>query len=117
MVCDVFVQICEDEQQLQHTVPLLGIRIGGPCFEVLDDGQRVGQQPFNVAAFQRKSLAAPPQGMVGSQERLVQKMIEAELFGCQCWGDRVCARCPLTAPGDGGHGFTHYLGLNRRVSA
>jgi hypothetical protein len=76
MVRDVFVKICEDQQQFEHPVPLLGIWLAGSSLEVLDDRQGIRQQPFNVRALQRTPLPASAEGMVGAQKRLVEKMVE-----------------------------------------
>jgi len=120
MVRDVFVKICEDQQQFQHPVPLLWIWFACPGFEVLDDRKRIRQQPFDIRALQRTPLATSAERLVGAQKRFVEKMVKAEPLARQSRGDRVCTRCPLTAPGDGGHGITtlprgKFQGTRRRA--
>jgi hypothetical protein len=106
MVRHVFVEICEDQQQFEHAVPLLGIWLACSGLEVLDDRQGIRQQPFNVSALQGTPLPASAEGVVGAQKRLVKKMVETQLLARQGSGDRVRARCPLATPGDGGHNIT-----------
>jgi hypothetical protein len=77
MMSNIFVEVCEQEQQFEHPVTLLGIGLTSSFFEVLDDGQRIGQQPFQVRWLHRSTFAAAIKRIVGSLERFVEKMIKA----------------------------------------
>ena len=46
--------------------------------------------------------------MIGADERLIEKMIQAKLFGGECGRDRLLARGPSTTPEDrSAHGTPH----------
>ncbi len=49
----VFVEVCENQQKLEHAVPLLWIRLLRAFFETLDDGQRIGKKPFEASGIHR----------------------------------------------------------------
>jgi hypothetical protein len=42
MMRDVLVEICQDEEEFEHSVALLRIWRIGAFLEILDDGQRIG---------------------------------------------------------------------------
>jgi len=48
MVRDVFVQIREDQQQLEHAIALFWLRLVGAFFQIFHCGERVGKQPFQT---------------------------------------------------------------------
>ena len=77
MVRDVFVEIRENQQQFQHALPLPGVWIGCFFLEVLDDGQRIREQPLEIFRVHGMALAATSKGMVSTDKCLVEKMIEA----------------------------------------
>lgn len=81
MVGDVFVEVCQNQQQLEHPVALIRIRFGGAFFEIFHDCQRIREQPFQVARIHGAALAAAIESLIGAQERFVKKMIETQLFG------------------------------------
>ena len=83
MVRHVFVEVREDQKQLEHAVALLGIGLARVRFEILYDGERVRQKPFQIARTHRASLAGAIEGVIRAKKRFVEKMIEAELFGRQ----------------------------------
>jgi hypothetical protein len=97
MMRHIFVKVRDDQQQLEHAVALLGIRFAGTFFEILNDGQRVGQQPFEIALLYRIPHAASIEGVVGTVKRFIQEMIEAKLLRRQGGRDRVRARSLATA--------------------
>jgi len=41
MVSDIFVEVCQDQKQFQHTVPLFWLRLVSALFQILDDRQGV----------------------------------------------------------------------------
>jgi hypothetical protein len=47
-VCNVFVQICEDQQKLKHTVALIGAALNALFVQIIDDCQGVGEKPFKT---------------------------------------------------------------------
>lgn len=94
MMCHVFVKVCQNQQQLEHAIALLGIRIACSLFEILDDRQSVRQQPLDVARAHRFPLAAPRKHVVRPQERFVEEVVEAQPFGRQSGGNHVGARFP-----------------------
>jgi hypothetical protein len=80
MVRYVFVQIGEDQQQFEHAVALIGIGRLRPFFQIVDDGQGVGQQPFERLGIDGLSGPAILKGSVGAHKGLVQEVVEAKLF-------------------------------------
>lgn len=49
----VLMQVCEDQQQLEHAVALLGIRICSAFLEIPHNGKRIGEKPFQAFGFHR----------------------------------------------------------------
>jgi hypothetical protein len=88
MVRDVFVQIREDEQELEHTIALFGLGLVGTFFQ---------------AVFgEWGSLAAARQSLIGAQKRFVEKMIQAQLRAGECRRRRL--RASRTGTMDGNNG-------------
>jgi hypothetical protein len=87
VVGDVLVQIGEQQQELEHAVALLGLWIAGFFLEIFHDRQRVREQPFDIGGVHGPPFAASAEGLVGAAKRVVEKMIEAELFVCQSAGN------------------------------
>lgn len=107
MMSHIFVQVRQNQQQFEHAIALLRIRIARSFFEVLDDRQGVRQQPLDVARAQRSTLAASRKHVVRPQEGFIEEVIEAQSFGRQSGGDRVGARFPSASTwGEGSHGET-----------
>jgi len=77
MVCHVFVQVCQNQQEFEHAVPLVRIGLGGAFFEILYHGERVREQPLDVSWAHRLPFAAPAEHQIRSKERFVEKVIEA----------------------------------------
>ena len=94
MVRDVFVEIRENQQQFQHALPLPGVWIGGFFLEVLDDGQRIRQQPLEFFRVHSMALAATSKGMVSTDKCLIEKMIEAQVLRRESGRDRIGAWGP-----------------------
>lgn len=76
MVRDVFVQVRQDQEQFKHAVSLLGMRLTSLLLEILDDGKRVCQQPFDVIPIQRTPVAAAIERVIGAIESFVEKMVK-----------------------------------------
>ena len=91
---DVLLQIRDNQQQLQHTVALIRIRPVGAFLEILDDRERVREQPFNAARIERVALAAKLESPFVPDERFVQEMVKAELFGHQAGRNQSSASRP-----------------------
>ncbi len=88
----IFVKVRKNQKQFQHAIALMRIGFTRALFEVLDDGKSVRQKPFQVAGLHRRTFPAPVKRRIGSLERFVQKVVEAQLFSCQSGGNRIRAR-------------------------
>lgn len=107
MMSHVFVEVRQNQQEFQHAIALLGIRIACPLFEVLYDRKSVRQQPLDVPRAHRFPLAAPRKHVVRAQKRFVEEVIEAQSFGCQSGGNCLGARFPSASTWAGdSHGET-----------
>lgn len=80
MVRDVFVEIGEDQQEFEHAVALKRTRRLRSIVQVIDDHQRVGEQPFERPGIDRVPGAAILKGSIRADKSLVEEMVEAELF-------------------------------------
>ena len=98
MMGDVFVEVRQNQQQLEHPVALIRIRLGGAFFEIFHNRQRIRKQPFQVARIHGAALAAAIEGAIGPQERFVKKVIETQSFGGQSCGNRIGARSFAATP-------------------
>jgi len=86
MVSHILVKVGEHQQQFEHPVPVLRLRIARFLFQVLDDCERVGEEPFDIRGIHRAPLAAAAESLVGAKKGVVQKMLEAELLVREsCW--------------------------------
>jgi len=94
MMRDVFMEVRQHQQQVQHSLALAGIGFADFFFEIRHDGECVRQQPFEVAGSQRTSLAAAREGVVCADERLIEEMIQTKLLGGECSRDRLLAWGP-----------------------
>jgi len=95
MVRDVFVEIGEDEQELEHPVALFGVGLGSGLFQVLDDGERVGEQPLESLRVNRVTHAAALQSAVRANEGFIEEVIETKLLACQGPRDRSGTQIPF----------------------
>jgi len=80
MVRDVLMKVGELQQQFEHPVPVLRLGIARFLFEVLDDRESVGKQPFDIRGIHLAPLAAAAERLVRAKKRVVQKMLEAKLL-------------------------------------
>jgi hypothetical protein len=113
MVRDVFVEIRENQQQFEHPLPLLGVWISCFFLEVLDDGQRIREQPLEIFRVHGMALAATSKGMVGADKCLVKKMVEAQVLRRKSGRDRIGAWSPSAISWHGGlHSAPQNLGWN-----
>jgi hypothetical protein len=80
MVRDVFVQVREHQQQVQHALPLFQIGFSHFLFEVFDDGERIRQQPFEIPGRQGAAFAAANERVVCANKRFIKKMVKAKLL-------------------------------------
>src|ERR1022692_1020214 len=92
MVRDIFMEVCQQEQQLEHSVALFRIGFAGALLEILDDGQGICQQPFEVRGLHGTALAALIECLIRAQKCFVEKMIETEPLGRKSGGDGLLAR-------------------------
>ena len=79
MVRDIFVEIREDQQQLEHAIALFRLRLVGALFQIFHRRERIGKQPFQAVFRQQGAFTATRESLIGAQERFVEKMIEAKL--------------------------------------
>lgn len=115
MVRDILMKIREHEQQIQHAFALPGVGFADFLFQVGYDGERVGEQPFEITRSQRSTFAATGESVVGADECFVEKMIQTKLLGSECSRDRLLARGPSTTPEDrSAHGTPHVPSYNSR---
>jgi hypothetical protein len=95
MMCHILMQVCDDQEQLKHSVTLLRIRYGCTLFEVSHRRKRVGKQPFQTARIDNVPLAAALHRVIGANERFIEKMVEAQLFAGKTFWDRIRTPSPL----------------------
>jgi hypothetical protein len=81
------MQIREDQQQLEHSVTLVGIALSRLLVQIIHDGKRIGEQPFETYRVDRLTGAAALKRLVGPHERFVEEMIQAELFRAETAGN------------------------------
>lgn len=113
MMRDVFMEVRQHQQQVQHSLALAGIGFADFFFEIRHDGECVRQQPFEVAGSQRTSLAAAREGVVCADERLIEEMIQTKLLGGECSRDRLLAWGPsATSETRTAHGTPQRPGTN-----
>jgi len=71
MMRDVFMEIREDQQQLEHTIALFGLRLVGALFQILHGRERIGKQPFQAFFAQWRSFAAARESLIGAQKSFI----------------------------------------------
>lgn len=81
MVRDVLMKVGQDQKQFEHTLALIGIGLFGALLEIVDDQQGVGKQPLEGFWIDGMASTAALQRLIGTNERLVQEVVETELFG------------------------------------
>jgi hypothetical protein len=103
MVRDVFVEIREDQQQLEHAIALFRLGLVGALFQILHRRERIGKQPFQAVFRQQGAFTATRESQIGAQECFIEKMIQAELRTSQRRRHKLSA--PWTGAMDGNSGF------------
>jgi hypothetical protein len=103
MVRNIFVEIREDQQQLEHAIALVRLRFIGAFFQILHSREGIGEQPFKAFFGQRRSFTATLESLIGAQERFVEKMIQAKFRAAE--RRRCRLRAPRTGAMDGYGGF------------
>lgn len=96
MVRHIFVEIGEDQQEFEHAVALKGTRRLRSVFQVVDDHQRVGEQPFECPRVDRVPGAAVLESSIRAHKSFVEEVVEAKLFSQQRARNRIRARIPAT---------------------
>jgi hypothetical protein len=113
MMRHVFLQVRKDQKKFEHAVALVRVRLVRAFFEIFNHGERIRKQPFEAAGIDRFTPTEILQSAIGSNERLVEKMIEAELFGNEPYRNRAGTPRPAAWGGRCGvHDLLHFLGLN-----
>ena len=100
MVRHIFVKVGEHQQKFEHPVAVLRLRIACLFFEVLDDRERVRQEPFDIRGIHGAPLAAAAEGLIGAEKCVVQKMFQAEPLVGERGGNRIRATRPSATSGD-----------------
>ena len=91
---DVFVEIREDEQQLEHPISLFWFWIACSLLQILHDRKRVCEQPFKALRINWAVLTAPIEGLVRSDECLVEKVVKAKSLARKRRRDQIGTRWP-----------------------
>jgi hypothetical protein len=93
VVRDVFVKIRQDQQQFEHAVALLRVGLFGAFLEVVDDQERVGEQPFEGFGVNGAPALAALHGLVCAEKGFVEKVVETKLLcgesARNCVGARI----------------------------
>ena len=79
LLCGVFVQIRQIQNQFQHPVALIRLWLIRVFFQILHRRQSVRKQPVNVLRIQPLSRAATRHRLIRAHKRFVQKMIQAHV--------------------------------------
>lgn len=102
-VRDVFVEVCQDQQHIEHSFSLIRTRRLG-FLEILDDSERVRQQPLDICSVERAPFAAAIEGVIGSHGRFVKKVNETELLAYKSrWNGLRAARPSARPESHGAH--------------
>jgi hypothetical protein len=80
MVRNILVKICKDQQQLEHAVALIRIRVSCAILEILHDRERIGEQPFQIVRFQLLAPMRALERLVCAQKSLIKKMVQTKLL-------------------------------------
>ena len=102
MMRHVFVEIREDQQQLEHAIALFRLRLVGAFFQVFHRSERIGKQPLHTLFAERRAFAASCESLVCTQKCFIEKMIEAKLRTNERSGRKLCAPCPGAMDGNSG---------------
>lgn len=97
MVRHVFVQIREDQQQFEHPVALLGIRILRAFFEIFHNCERISQKPLKAFRINRDASAAAIERLIRALERFVHEMVETKLLAGERLRNRLGTLGPLAS--------------------
>jgi len=95
MMRHVFMQVGHDQQQFQHSITLLRIRLGSTLFKIFYGRERVGKQPFQAVRVDKVSFATTLHRVIGADKGFIQKMIEAQLLAGKAFRDRIRTPGPL----------------------
>jgi len=94
MVCNILVKVGEHQQQFKHSVPMMRFGVARFLFQILDDCERVGEQPFDIGGIHRAPLTAAVEGLVRAEKCVIQEMLEAQLLVCEGRRNRILTRRP-----------------------
>ncbi|MGH9735804.1 MAG: hypothetical protein ACRD8A_14585 [Candidatus Acidiferrales bacterium] len=78
---DVFVKVSQDQKQFQHSIALVRSGAVPRILQIVNDGERVGKQPFQRLGVNSLSHPAALKRLIRADKSFIQKVIEAELFG------------------------------------
>jgi hypothetical protein len=95
MMRHIFMQVCHNQQQLQHPITLLRIGLGRTLFKVFYGRERVGQQPLQAAGIDKLSFPAALHRVIGANKSFIQKMVEAQLLAGKAFRDWIRTPGPL----------------------
>jgi hypothetical protein len=102
MVRDILVKICKDQQQLEHAVALIRIRVSGAFLEILHDCERIGEQPFQIVRVQLLASMRAFERLVCAQKSLIKKMVQTKLLTRESRWERIRTSEPAAPDMDSG---------------
>ena len=103
---NVFVKICEAQHEFEHAVALIGVRLVGAGFEMLDGGESVGKEPLQIGGAERFAALAVGEGLLGAHGSFIEKMIHAQLRANERGRDRAGTSGPVALSCGGAHRLT-----------
>ena len=111
MMRDILVQIGKDQKKFEHSISQTPIGLDCRVFKVIDDCKRIGQQPFKPFRLDRAPLTAAIDGLIGANERFVEKVLETKSFACKSRWNRIRTPLPSAISSEpGSHDAPHSLG-------
>lgn len=122
MMRDILVQVGKNQKQLEHAIALFRLRLVRGLFQILDDCEGIGKQPFKTTGIKRSAFAAASQSLVGADKSVVEKMVEAKPNSAKRGRNRFRTPNPEAASGHGGSHHTpqissgYYLEVRERLT-
>src|SRR5260370_41627068 len=89
MVCNILVKICKDQQQLEHAVALIRIRISSAILEIFHDCERIGKQPFQIVRVQLLAPMCALERLISAQKGFIKKTVQTELLTRESRWERI----------------------------
>src|SRR5271167_4360817 len=80
MVRHILVQVRQDQQQFEHAVTLIRIRVARILLQVFHDCEGIRKQPFQIVRVKLFALMRAFERFIRAKKSLVEKMIQAKLL-------------------------------------